>query len=244
MGKMYFTSDLHLGHRQIVRRRGFDSVDDMDRTLIQNINSMVTANDELWILGDFSYRISKDEARHWLGQIRCRHVHLIRGNHDKDWTAEDGWESVETYHELKTDQGKLVLFHYPLLAWNGERQNSWDLHGHIHSDRQTNLQNARQGLRRYNVGVDANVLQPVSFDEILSEMTAQEDAPQKYALWIEWSDEDNRYVVTVPDLPGCMADGKTYEEAVANAQEIMDIWIEVQREDDLPVPEPTTRKEP
>jgi len=43
----------------------------------------------------------------------------------------------------------------------------------------------------------------------------------RYELIIYWSKEDNAFVVEVPELPGCMADGKTYEEAVANAQEII-----------------------
>ncbi len=48
----------------------------------------------------------------------------------------------------------------------------------------------------------------------------------KYELIIFWSDEDESYVVEVPELPGCMADGITYEEAVQNAQQIIFAWIE------------------
>ena len=48
----------------------------------------------------------------------------------------------------------------------------------------------------------------------------------KYTMIISWSEEDNCYLVTVPDLPGCMADGKTYDEAVKNAQIVINEWIE------------------
>ncbi|MBM4333348.1 MAG: type II toxin-antitoxin system HicB family antitoxin [Deltaproteobacteria bacterium] len=48
----------------------------------------------------------------------------------------------------------------------------------------------------------------------------------RYELIIFWSDEDERYVVEVPELPGCMADGKTYEEALENAQVVISEWIE------------------
>ena len=48
----------------------------------------------------------------------------------------------------------------------------------------------------------------------------------KYELIVFWSDEDERCVVEVPELSGCMADGKTYEEAVKNAQQIIFEWIE------------------
>ena len=47
-----------------------------------------------------------------------------------------------------------------------------------------------------------------------------------YTMIISWSEEDNCYLVTVPDLPGCMADGKTYDEAVKNAQVVINEWIE------------------
>ena len=57
-------------------------------------------------------------------------------------------------------------------------------------------------------------------------------------LIIYWSKEDNSFVVEVPELPGCMADGQTYAEAVANAEEIIDEWIETARELGRPIPEP------
>ena len=48
----------------------------------------------------------------------------------------------------------------------------------------------------------------------------------KYELIIFWSEEDGRYVVEVPELPGCMADAETYEEAIQNTQVIISEWIE------------------
>lgn len=48
----------------------------------------------------------------------------------------------------------------------------------------------------------------------------------KYTMIITWSDKDNCYIVNVPDLPGCMADGKTYDEAVQNAQVVIKEWLE------------------
>ena len=63
----------------------------------------------------------------------------------------------------------------------------------------------------------------------------------KYELIIYWSKEDESFVVEVPELPGCMADGETYEEAVANAQKVIMEWIETARELGRPVPEPKGR---
>ena len=48
----------------------------------------------------------------------------------------------------------------------------------------------------------------------------------KYTMIITWSEEDNSYIVKFPDLPGCMADGKTYDEAVQNAQVVIKEWLE------------------
>ena len=48
----------------------------------------------------------------------------------------------------------------------------------------------------------------------------------KYELIIFWSDQDQRYIVEVPELPGCMADGKTYEGAIKNAQVVISEWID------------------
>jgi predicted RNase H-like HicB family nuclease len=59
----------------------------------------------------------------------------------------------------------------------------------------------------------------------------------KYELIIYWSKEDDAFVVDVPELPGCMADGATYEEAVANAQIVIQDWIETAKAIGRPIPE-------
>jgi len=58
---------------------------------------------------------------------------------------------------------------------------------------------------------------------------------------IYWSDEDQAYLVEVPDLPGCMADGKTRQEALANAETIIQEWIETARDLGRPIPAPQGR---
>jgi len=60
----------------------------------------------------------------------------------------------------------------------------------------------------------------------------------RYELIIYWSKDDDSFVVEVPELPGCMADGKTYAEADKNAEEIIDEWIETARKLGRPIPEP------
>jgi predicted RNase H-like HicB family nuclease len=63
----------------------------------------------------------------------------------------------------------------------------------------------------------------------------------KYELIVFWSDEDARYVVEVPELPGCMADGTTYEEAVKNAQQIIFEWIKTAESIGKEIPQPKGR---
>ena len=63
----------------------------------------------------------------------------------------------------------------------------------------------------------------------------------QYELIIFWSDEDQRYLVEVPELPGCMADGETYEEALRNVRVIIEEWIETARSLGREIPQPKGR---
>ena len=64
------------------------------------------------------------------------------------------------------------------------------------------------------------------------------DANIKYEVILYWSAEDNAFIAEVPELPGCMADGKNYQEALANVEQIAQEWIETARElgREIPVP--------
>lgn len=63
----------------------------------------------------------------------------------------------------------------------------------------------------------------------------------RYELIIYWSCEDEAFVAEVPELPGCMADGKTYQEALAKAEVIIREWIETAKELGRPIPKPKGR---
>jgi predicted RNase H-like HicB family nuclease len=64
---------------------------------------------------------------------------------------------------------------------------------------------------------------------------------QRYELIIYWSEEDEAFIAEVPELPGCAADGATYDEAVANVQVVIREWIETATELGRPIPEPRGR---
>ena len=63
----------------------------------------------------------------------------------------------------------------------------------------------------------------------------------RYEMIIYWSDEDEAFLVEVPELPGCMADGETYQEALTNAEVVIQEWIETARELGRVIPEPKKR---
>jgi predicted RNase H-like HicB family nuclease len=63
----------------------------------------------------------------------------------------------------------------------------------------------------------------------------------RYEIVIFWSVEDDAFVAEVPELPGCMADGKTYQEALSNAEEIIREWVDTAKEIGRTIPQPRGR---
>lgn len=168
---IFFVSDLHLGHANIISHchRPFRDVHAMDRSLITNWNARVDADDEVYILGDFSLA-SGEETNTYLSQLNGRKF-LIRGNHEKclDDTAfdESAFEWVRDYYELRAEGELFILFHYPILEWH-RIKTAFQLHGHQHNPARYNHSQRSLGQRRYDVGVDANSYQPVSIKEIIA----------------------------------------------------------------------------
>jgi predicted RNase H-like HicB family nuclease len=66
-------------------------------------------------------------------------------------------------------------------------------------------------------------------------------AKHRYEIIIYWSEEDKAYIAEVPELPGCAADGQTYQKALAQAETVIDEWIETAKELGRPIPEPRGR---
>jgi calcineurin-like phosphoesterase family protein len=148
--KVWFISDLHLGHDKdfVLKPRGFNSVEEMNKTLIDNINLVVDELDTLYILGDLVL-CPIEEARYWLSQIKCLKVVVIIGNHDTD-------NRLQLYNELgfavqfggRLKYGKYHFFlsHYPTLTENDGEEKlmlaNVNIYGHTHqtwnwcSDRQ------------------------------------------------------------------------------------------------------------
>ena len=135
---IWFTSDTHFGHENMLRLsdRPWSAVAQMNDAMVANINSKVAADDELYILGDFSFKMTVQDAYELRKSITCKRVHLLPGNHDKDWTQSavaDAFIVEPPICVLKIDRQKIVLSHYPMADWQGMSHGSWHLHGHIHS---------------------------------------------------------------------------------------------------------------
>lgn len=168
---IYFTSDLHFYHDNIIRHvnRPFYNVEEMNKRLIKNWNERISYNDEVYILGDITMK-GPDLAIKIISQLRGK-KYLVRGNHDKFCQHSEfnmelfGW--IKDYAEIVYNNTKFILFHYPIMEWNNFFRGSIHLHGHQHNYIEYNYQNLTQGIRRYDVGVDANNMAPVSADEII-----------------------------------------------------------------------------
>lgn len=170
---IYFISDMHLGHESAIRMCGrpFKNADEMNRTIIDNINAVVKADDTLYILGDICHRISVDEGNALIRQIKCKNKILIKGNHDKTWDR-SLFKEICDFKEIHVEhKGKVIsisLMHYPMMEWPKSFHGSFHFHGHSHNKPEYNQRMKEEGIRRYDVGVDANNFKPVSVHDVLN----------------------------------------------------------------------------
>lgn len=167
---IYLISDTHFNHDKpfIYEPRGFSSVDDMNKTIINNWNGIVTDQDDIYVLGDFFLGTDTDYIRDTIGNLRGK-IHLIIGNHDTP-------AKIELYKELricevlyatqiKFKKRLFYLSHYPTLTatlQSNPEKAIFNLFGHTHS-KDKFYENSPY---MYNVAVDANDNAPVSIDFI------------------------------------------------------------------------------
>ena len=63
----------------------------------------------------------------------------------------------------------------------------------------------------------------------------------RYEVILYWSAEDAAFIAEVPELPGCVADGATYQDALTHVQRVIQEWLETAREEGRPIPDPKGR---
>ena len=172
MGKIFYTSDLHLGHLNIIlyENRPFTSIKDMEINLIERWNYVVDNSDDVYVLGDFALISSKYTIEDVNNVVKRLHgkKHLIIGNHDQWIKKKDVmpnlWEEITYYKEIRDNGKDVILMHYPIEEWNKQRYGAIHLHGHLHSTPTILYQK-----QRYNVGCDNWNYYPVTLETILRE---------------------------------------------------------------------------
>jgi calcineurin-like phosphoesterase family protein len=156
---VFFTSDTHFGDHRVLNLypRPFETVAQMDETLVANWNAVVGAEDEVWHLGDFARTVR--QAAELLARLNGR-KHLVLGNNDPAAVQDLGWASVSPYAEIEADGFDLVLCHYPFRSWNGMHRGALNLHGHSHG-------RLKPLTRQFDVGVDVRDYRPVRVTELV-----------------------------------------------------------------------------
>lgn len=133
--KRFVISDLHLGDLGIIKfeNRPFISCEEYESTLISNWNSVVSNEDEVFILGDTS-EYTQDKTKEIITQLNGRKI-LILGNHDRDrnsqWWLDVGFNAVSEYPIILPDI-HIVLSHEPPAYYNNATHYFY-IYGHVHS---------------------------------------------------------------------------------------------------------------
>lgn len=169
---VWIFSDPHYGHKNICRgvtewrtedgrvpvdqTRDFKSLDLMNDTIVNNINSVAMPDDILICLGDWSFG-GFERIREFWDRIFCKNIHLILGNHDhhieRNRDGSQGlFKSVSTYETLEVENYKFKLMHYPISSWDGLNKGVFHLHGHCHLP--THMRFGKG--RRMDVGMDGH----------------------------------------------------------------------------------------
>ena len=142
IGNIFLTSDWHLGHANIAGpwttswergHRDFKSVEEMDHTIIDNINKIVGPQDIIMFLGDFSFG-GHTKIPDYRRRIMCENIHFIRGNHDQHiMKYKDFFTSIHDKWEGSLNSIPFVLCHYSMRIWIGSHKGFLHAYGHSHS---------------------------------------------------------------------------------------------------------------
>ena len=178
--KVWFTSDLHFWHKNICKycNRPFETMEEMNQTLINNWNSVVKEDDTVFVLGDMGF-CGYDKLEPLMSQLNGK-KYLIQGNHDSDKIVFRLYEAniIEGYYKMhevtiigdeECPDQQLTLCHFPMIDWPNKERGAWMIHGHQHQLPET----PSCSVMHWDVGVDKNNLKPVSFEQLKINITTQ-----------------------------------------------------------------------
>lgn len=163
----YYIADLHFFHGAQNTRmdhRGFADVEEMNEYMIEKWNKKVRKNDEVVVLGDFSWG-KAEETDALLKRLNGR-LYLILGNHDHILVNKGVYERyfqwIKPYEELSDNKRKVILCHYPILCYNGQYRldeegnpKTYMLYGHVHDTHDQRLVEQFQAITRGTTLTDA-----------------------------------------------------------------------------------------
>ena len=168
----YYIADIHFGHKNILKfeNRPFKTVEEMDEEYIKRWNNKVKKGDEIYILGDLSFRKGK-ETTEILKRLNGMKF-LIRGNHDHLFLDDEEFDQslfrwVKDTTMIKDGDHRISLFHYPIQVWNEQHHGSLHFYGHVHSNSGTIHPMKYEIPNSFNVGIDV-IQEPMTKDEILN----------------------------------------------------------------------------
>ena len=185
MGKVFFTSDTHWGHENVIGfdKRPFKTVEEMDEELVRRWNAKVGKGDLVYVLGDMIWKTRNGDAEQLIKSLNGQII-LIKGNHDRflhNAKAKNALAGVKDYDDIcvKLEDGsshRVILSHYYMPFYVGHRYQGIHLHGHSHNSEECMQEElikrtlAANGFetRSYNVGCMHWNYEPVTLDEILA----------------------------------------------------------------------------
>ena len=175
---IYYTADLHLNHKNILHlsQRPFADINEMKRTIRDYWNQTVTEQDEVYILGDICLSFNA-ETENYMHSLHGR-KHLIIGNHDKKFLKMERFRnlfvSVQNYLEIEDENRNVVLFHYPILEWDGYYKGWYHVYGHVHNNinETTALLQQEHFVNAFNAGIDVNAFTPVTLSQMIQKKQA------------------------------------------------------------------------
>lgn len=168
----FYIADTHFGHHNILwlSNRPFDTIEQMNNKIIDNWNKKVTDNDDVYILGDFSYK--GDNPVDILKKLKGK-KHLIVGNHDskllKNIDFRNQFVEITNMKTVNDNGVCIVCCHYPMVEWDGYYRSTLHFYGHIHNNvGNETFKYISKVKNAYNVGVDIIGFEPRTLREIVN----------------------------------------------------------------------------
>lgn len=171
---IFYTADLHLYHWNVIRmcNRPFENLEIMHQVISENWNRVVTEKDEVYIIGDVCLNFN-EQTELYLKNLHGK-KHLIIGNHDRGFLKKERFrnlfESINNYLTIRDENRKVILFHYPILEWDGYFRNTYHVYGHIHNSNNfaNQILTQEQFKNAFNAGVDVNNFTPKTLTEFIN----------------------------------------------------------------------------